>query len=59
MLRTITIKIDFKEENNKEGPKIKVGDNVRLSKYKSIGLKKVLSLKNLKFCAVNICYSWS
>ena len=59
MLTTIIIKIDFNEENNKEGHKFKIGDNVRLSKYKSIGLKKVLPLKNLKFGAVNICYEWS
>ena len=25
---------DFNEENNKEGPKLNVGDNVRLSKHK-------------------------
>ena len=29
-------KIDFNKENNKEGPKFKVGDNVRTSKYKTI-----------------------
>ena len=29
-------KIDFDKENNKEGPKFKVGDNVRTSKYKNI-----------------------
>ena len=26
--------IDFNKENNKEGPKFKVGDNVEKSKYK-------------------------
>ena len=25
--------IDFNKENNKEGPKFKVGDHVRISKY--------------------------
>ena len=28
--------IDFNKENNKEGPKFKVGDNVRISKYQNI-----------------------
>ena len=28
--------IDFNKENNKEGPKFKVGDHVRISKYKNI-----------------------
>ena len=28
--------IDFDKRNNKQGPKFKVGDNVRLSKYKNI-----------------------
>ena len=28
--------IDFDKEDNKEGPKLKVGDNVRISKYKNI-----------------------
>ena len=38
--------IDFNKENNKEGPKYKVGDHVRISKYKNImfqiGMKKFL-----------------
>ena len=28
--------IDFIKENNKEGPKFKVGDHVRILKYKNI-----------------------
>ena len=28
--------IDFNEENNKEDPKFKIGDIVRISKYKNI-----------------------
>ena len=28
--------IDFNKENNKEGPKFKVGDNVRISMHKNI-----------------------
>ena len=49
--------IDFNKENNKENPKFKVSDNVRISKYKNIfanfmlqiGLKKFLFwLKELK-----------
>ena len=31
--------IDFNQENNEEGPKFKVGDHVRISKYKSIFAK--------------------
>ena len=31
-----SIYIDFNRENNKEGPKFKVGDNVKTSKYKTI-----------------------
>ena len=42
--------IDFDKENNKEGPNFKVGDHVKISKYKiflqkpmfHIGLKKFL-----------------
>ena len=30
------IYVDFNKENNKEGPKFKVGDHVRISKYKNI-----------------------
>ena len=33
--------IEFNKENNKEGPKFKVGDHVRTSKYK-IFLRKVM-----------------
>ena len=31
--------IDFNKENNKEGPRFKVGNQVRISKYKSIFAK--------------------
>ena len=31
--------IDFKKKNNKEGPKLKVGDGVRISKYENIFAK--------------------
>ena len=31
--------IDFNKGNNKEGPKIKVGDPVRISKYEGIFAK--------------------
>ena len=34
-----SINIDFNKENNKEGAKFKVGDNVRISKYKHIFVK--------------------
>ena len=71
--RTIKIKpldinpsmyIDFNIENNKKGPKFKVGDYVRISKYKNIfensyvpiGLKKFLSLQKLKILFRGLCY---
>ena len=31
--------IDYNKENNKEGPKFKVGDHVRISLYKNIFAK--------------------
>ena len=34
-----SIYIDFNNKNNEEGPKFKVGDNVRISKYKNIFAK--------------------
>ena len=33
------IYINFNKENNKEGPNFKVGDNVRISRYKNIFAK--------------------
>ena len=39
-MKHVTVKlsmyIEFNQENNKEGPKFKVGDNVRIRKYKNI-----------------------
>ena len=32
--------IDFSKENNKKGPKFKVGNHVRISKYKNIFAKR-------------------
>ena len=34
------IYFEFNKENNKEGSKFKIGDNVRISKYKNIFAKK-------------------
>ena len=34
-----SIYFDFNKENNKEGPKFKVGDHVRISKFKNIFAK--------------------
>ena len=31
--------IDFSKENNSENPKFEVGDNIRISKYKSVFAK--------------------
>ena len=56
---------DFNKENNKESPKFKIGDNVRISKYKNIFTKgtvpnwseKVFVIKkSLKYCSMDICY---
>ena len=35
----LSIYIDFNKENNKEGSKFKVGDNVKISKYKNLFAK--------------------
>ena len=51
-----SIYFDFKKENNKEGPKFKVGNHVRISKYKNIFAKgyvpnwseEVLAIKKFK-----------
>ena len=40
---TPSIHIDFIKENNKEGPKFKIGVNVRISKYKNIFAKGYVS----------------
>ena len=32
----LSMYVGFNKENNKESPKFKVGDNVRISKYKNI-----------------------
>ena len=37
--------IDFDKKNNKEGPKRKVGDHVRISKYENIFAKGYVGLK--------------
>ena len=56
--------IDFNKENNKEGPKFKVGDQIRITKYKTIFAKgyvpnwseEVFLIKKYKPCPVDICY---
>ena len=42
--------IDFIKENNKEGSKFKVGDNVKVSKYKSSFLKGYAPNWSKMFC---------
>ena len=60
-----SICIDFKKENNKEGPKVKVGDYVRISKYKNIFVKvyvpnwseEVFVIKKIRnIGAMDICF---
>ena len=56
--------IDFDIETNREDPKFKVGNHVRISKYKiflkhstfQIGVKIFLLLKSKKYCSVDIYY---
>ena len=38
-----SIFMGFNKENNKEGPKFKIGHNVKISKYKNIFCKRVHS----------------
>ena len=53
---TDNVYIDFKKEINDKGPKFKIGDHVRISKYKNIfakgftpnWLEEVLVMKKLK-----------
>ena len=58
-LRKITIKpvnvnpsmyINFNKENNKEGSKFKVGDHIRISKYKKFCKRLCSKLSRRRFC---------
>ena len=59
-----SIYFDFDKKNNKEGPKFKIGDNVRISKYKNIfakgyvpnWLEEVLIIKKFKDAVLLIIY---
>ena len=44
-----TMHVDFNKENYKEGPKFRVGDNIRTSKYKNIFVKVMLQIGLMKF----------
>ena len=57
--------INFKEEVNDKNPKFKVGDHVRISKYKNIFAKgympncseEIFIIKKIKkYCTMDICY---
>ena len=39
----LSMNIDFNKENNMEGPKFKVSDHVRISKYKKAFCKRLRS----------------
>ena len=61
----LSIHIDFNKENNEKDLKFKIGDHVRISKYKNIFAKSYTSncsedvfliKKCKKNCAVDICY---
>ena len=43
MIYIIDMYIDFNKEINKKGPKVKVGNNVRISKHKNIFAKAYVS----------------
>ena len=59
--------IDFKKEVNDKDPKFKVGDHVRISKYKNIFAKgytpnwpeEVFVVSKIKNTAPWTCYKWS
>ena len=40
---------EYNENSNEKGPKFKVGDHVRISKYKNILLKDTLQIGQKKF----------
>ena len=44
---TDVIYVEYSEETNKKSPKFKVGDNVRISKYKNM-FARVIQLIGLK-----------
>ena len=39
----------YSQENNNEGPKFKVGDHVRISKYKNILQNAMFQIRQKKF----------
>ena len=54
---------EYNEDSNKNGPKFKLGDYFRISKYKNIllkdtlhiGQKKILLLVKLKHSSLGLC----
>ena len=42
--------INFNKENNKEGSKFKVGDHIRISKYKKFCKRLCSKLSRRRFC---------
>ena len=49
-----SMNIDFKEENNKNGPKFKVGDLVRISLYKNLFPKDYVSNRSEEAFVIEI-----
>ena len=47
-----SIYIDFNKQNNKEGPKYRVGDNARISKYKNVFAKVYLTNSSEKVSVI-------
>ena len=41
--------VEYNEESNKKNPKFKVGDNIRISKYKNFLLKDIFQIGQKKF----------
>ena len=56
--------VEYNEDSNEKGSKFKVGDHVRISKYKkffakgytAIGQKKFLLLVKLKYSSMDLCH---
>ena len=60
-----SVYVYFCKENNKESPKFKVAENVRIAKYKSAFAKEFVPIwseedfvikKSWKYCTMDICY---
>ena len=51
--------IDFDKKNNKENPKFKVGDNIRISKYKNIFAKGFVPNWSKEMLVICVIHPWT